>query len=162
MPKNKANHISRLLGQPFKDILQDLYQSRLLSGVQIADKLHRLTGIQLTTRSVQRSLKQFGLIRSYSEAFKLAIKSGRKSYDPLRKPIKSSSLRRGINPKLRYQILKRDNFSCVLCGKTAKDDLLQIDHIIPVVKGGKNEIDNLRTLCRECNNGKMLLEEKYV
>jgi len=38
----------------------------------------------------------------------------------------------------------------------------QIDHVVPVVKNGTNEVDNLRTLCRECNNGKMLSEEKYV
>jgi len=62
---------------------------------------------------------------------------------------------RGIlTPKLRYEILKRDNFRCVLCGATAKEARLEIDHIIPISKGGKTIKSNLRTLCFKCNRGK--------
>lgn len=56
---------------------------------------------------------------------------------------------------LRYDILKRDGFRCVLCGATARDGVeLHVDHIIPVSKGGKTVMSNLRTLCDRCNLGK--------
>ena len=56
--------------------------------------------------------------------------------------------------KLRYQIFKRDNFRCALCGATSEETKLEIDHIIPVSKGGKTIKSNLRTLCFNCNRGK--------
>ena len=59
--------------------------------------------------------------------------------------------------RLRYQVLKRDNFSCCLCGASpAKDPsvTLHIDHIIPWSKGGQTTLDNLQTLCSKCNLGK--------
>lgn len=60
-----------------------------------------------------------------------------------------------MSPKLRYEIMKRDNFKCVICGRSQKDGaLLHIDHILPVSKGGKTEKNNLRTLCDLCNLGK--------
>jgi hypothetical protein len=55
----------------------------------------------------------------------------------------------------RYDIMKRDNFRCKLCGRNADEGVkLEVDHIIPVSKGGKSVDSNLRTLCRECNQGK--------
>lgn len=67
---------------------------------------------------------------------------------------KSINRRRRVSPKLRYEVLKRDNFRCVLCGRTSEDTKLHVDHITPVVKGGKNKKDYLVTLCIECNLGK--------
>ncbi len=63
--------------------------------------------------------------------------------------------RRKMTDSLRYDILKRDNFHCVLCGRGPEDGVkLEVDHIIPVSKGGATVRENLRTLCRECNAGK--------
>lgn len=60
-----------------------------------------------------------------------------------------------MNKGLRYKILKRDNFKCQICGRTAEDGVkLHIDHIIPISKGGKTIGSNLRTLCEDCNLGK--------
>lgn len=70
---------------------------------------------------------------------------------------KSSKFSRNISDKLRYQILKRDNFRCCACGASpAKDPSveLHIDHIVPYSKGGETTIDNLQTLCSKCNLGK--------
>ncbi len=64
---------------------------------------------------------------------------------------------RVISKALRYNVLKRDNFKCCACGASpAKDPSveLHIDHIIPWSKGGETTIDNLQTLCSECNIGK--------
>ncbi len=62
--------------------------------------------------------------------------------------------RKALSPKIRYEVLKRDKFTCQYCGRSAPDVLLQIDHIKPVAKGGDNDIMNLITSCRECNIGK--------
>lgn len=62
---------------------------------------------------------------------------------------------RNIKPKLRYQVLLKDNRLCQNCGRGIKQGAtLHIDHIIPVAKGGKTEIENLQTLCDKCNYGK--------
>lgn len=64
-----------------------------------------------------------------------------------------------LSASLRYDVLKRDNFRCAICGRSAEDGVtLHVDHIKPVSKGGKTEIDNLRTLCDYCNLGK---SDKY-
>ena len=64
--------------------------------------------------------------------------------------------RKGIGKKLRFEVLKRDKFSCQYCGKTAESDgvILNIDHIKPVKEGGDNNILNLTTSCWDCNIGK--------
>lgn len=68
--------------------------------------------------------------------------------------------RKRMTPSLRYEILQRDRFRCVLCGCSAEDGVtLHVDHIQPVSKGGKTTRDNLRTLCESCNLGK---HDKYV
>ena len=60
-----------------------------------------------------------------------------------------------MTPKMRYKILKRDKFKCVICGRSEKDGAkLHVDHIQPVSKEGKTEESNLRTLCDLCNLGK--------
>jgi len=64
---------------------------------------------------------------------------------------------RNISLSARLKVLSRDNFRCVYCGKSPATDLgtkLHIDHIIPFSKGGKTEVNNLQTLCEECNYGK--------
>ena len=69
----------------------------------------------------------------------------------------ASKTSRKISDKLRYQVLKRDNFRCCACGASpAKESSveLHIDHVIPWSKGGKTEIGNLQTLCSKCNLGK--------
>lgn len=64
---------------------------------------------------------------------------------------------RGVPIKLRYRILTRDNYRCVLCGRSPALELgvrLHIDHVIPFSRGGKTSEQNLRTLCESCNWGK--------
>lgn len=59
--------------------------------------------------------------------------------------------------KLREQIKKRDHYTCCICGNSIQKEpnlLLEIDHIIPVSKGGKTTEDNLQTLCWKCNRSK--------
>jgi 5-methylcytosine-specific restriction protein A len=59
-----------------------------------------------------------------------------------------------IPPAVRQYVFERDNYQCRSCGKTHKTVKLQIDHIIPLAKGGSNDMSNLQTLCSECNQQK--------
>jgi len=74
---------------------------------------------------------------------------------PLKK--KKKEERAKMTLTLRYSILKRDNFKCVKCGVNASDTILEIDHIIPISKGGISVKENLQTLCFLCNKGKGVL-----
>lgn len=62
--------------------------------------------------------------------------------------------RKAIGKKIRFEVFKRDSFRCQYCGRSAPDVILEVDHIIPVAEGGKNDVMNLITSCRECNRGK--------
>jgi hypothetical protein len=62
--------------------------------------------------------------------------------------------RKSISKKLRFEVFKRDNFTCQYCGRMAPDVVLEIDHINPVSQGGDNELMNLVASCYECNRGK--------
>jgi hypothetical protein len=64
---------------------------------------------------------------------------------------------RTIPLSVRIKVLSRDNFHCMFCGKSPAIDIgtkLHIDHIVPFSKGGTNTVENLQTLCEECNLGK--------
>ena len=64
---------------------------------------------------------------------------------------------RNINLRLRFIVFQRDNFKCKICGKSPANDpniTLHVDHIIPWSKGGETNLNNLQTLCSNCNLGK--------
>ena len=62
--------------------------------------------------------------------------------------------RQPIPRELRHKVFQRDGYRCRECGASKEETSLEIDHIVPVARGGKNDIDNLQTLCRECNRMK--------
>ncbi|MBB5035494.1 HNH endonuclease [Prosthecobacter vanneervenii] len=62
--------------------------------------------------------------------------------------------RKNIPKSIRFEVLKRDKFTCQYCGKAAPDVILHIDHINPVANDGDNDITNLITSCEGCNLGK--------
>lgn len=59
-----------------------------------------------------------------------------------------------IGSKMRFEILKRDNFTCLYCGRNPPEVKLHVDHIIPKAQGGKDVPENLKTACQDCNLGK--------
>lgn len=59
-----------------------------------------------------------------------------------------------IGAKLRFEVFKRDSFTCQYCGSKSPEVILHVDHIDPVSKGGCNEMMNLVTSCASCNFGK--------
>jgi hypothetical protein len=59
-----------------------------------------------------------------------------------------------VNKKLRFEVFKRDSFTCQYCGQSAPKVILEIDHINPKCEGGQDDILNLVTSCFDCNRGK--------
>lgn len=59
-----------------------------------------------------------------------------------------------ITKKIRFAVMKRDNFTCQYCGAHGEGVVLEVDHIIPISKGGTSDMDNLITACFDCNRGK--------
>ncbi|HBG81869.1 TPA: endonuclease [candidate division CPR2 bacterium] len=69
--------------------------------------------------------------------------------------------KRGINWRLRFIVMRRDNFKCKICGRSPATDpsiVLHVDHIKAWANGGETVLENLQTLCSKCNIGKSDLE----
>ena len=58
---------------------------------------------------------------------------------------------RYVSDKTRKQLMEKAGYKCAQCGSTEK---LEVDHIIPISRGGNGDIENLRILCRSCNRKK--------
>lgn len=65
-----------------------------------------------------------------------------------------TSSRKAVPKKTRFDIFKRDLFTCQYCGAHPPGVLLHVDHIVAVANGGTNDKDNLTTACEPCNAGK--------
>ena len=77
------------------------------------------------------------------------MKSSEPKYPP--------KIRGNINIAMRAQVLHRDHSTCQLCGANPRNTpgvKLVVDHVVPVDMGGETTLDNLQTLCRDCNGGK--------
>lgn len=100
----------------------------------------------------QRSLRQ---LRQETGLDIVATKTGYILTSTVPKSI--PRVRKNIDNKLRYAVLQRDNSTCQRCGANVHntpDVKLVVDHKIPVEHGGDTTIDNLWTLCSDCNGGK--------
>lgn len=62
--------------------------------------------------------------------------------------------RKPVSKKIRFEVFKRDSFTCQYCGDGAPNTVLNVDHINPVANGGGNDLLNLVTSCFGCNSGK--------
>ena len=59
-----------------------------------------------------------------------------------------------LSVRTRFEVFKRDRFTCAYCGRTPPEVLLHVDHIIPKADGGPDDVENLITACKDCNLGK--------
>lgn len=66
----------------------------------------------------------------------------------------AKSRRKQISQTLRFEVFKRDQFTCQYCGSHPPGVILHVDHIVAVAKGGTNDEENLVTSCSSCNQGK--------
>ena len=68
---------------------------------------------------------------------------------------------RGVNWRLRFLVMRRDNFKCRNDGWSPANGIgrtLEVDHVVPWSRGGETIMENLQTLCSKCNSGKSNLE----
>jgi 5-methylcytosine-specific restriction endonuclease McrA len=61
---------------------------------------------------------------------------------------------RAIPRDIMLKVVRRDNYICQICHNHVPDDEIELDHIIPISKGGPTNVENLRLLCRACNRKK--------
>nr|WP_211173190.1 HNH endonuclease [Brasilonema bromeliae] len=66
----------------------------------------------------------------------------------------SSKRSRHIPASVRVSVLHKDSYKCVFCGRSSQQVQLEVDHIVPFSQGGSNNLNNLQTLCTDCNRGK--------
>lgn len=59
-----------------------------------------------------------------------------------------------VSRRLRFEVLRRDSYTCRYCGATAPDVTLTVDHVNPTALGGEDRPENLVTACSACNGGK--------
>lgn len=72
-------------------------------------------------------------------------------------PVSRHKTRRSINWRLRFLVMRRDNFKCKNCGRSPATDqsiVLHVDHKTAWANGGQTVLENLQTLCSVCNIGK--------
>ncbi|MFZ1075367.1 MAG: HNH endonuclease [Minisyncoccia bacterium] len=76
-------------------------------------------------------------------------------------PVTKHKTSRNINWRLRFLVMRRDNFKCKNCGGSPATDptiILHVDHVKAWANGGETVLENLQTLCSKCNIGKSDLE----
>ena len=59
-----------------------------------------------------------------------------------------------LSKSKRFEVFKRDNFTCRYCGKKPPAVVLEVDHVLPKCEGGEDDEFNLVTACFDCNRGK--------
>jgi hypothetical protein len=119
--------------------------------LKLADKNPEVYGTTVLTDFVDciHDLLRAAKIRDVREA---GTFTGKQLFKAYRKKHKA---KRTVPLGLRHMVFARDSFRCCDCGASASTGaILQIDHTIPVSKGGETTLNNLRTLCQECNLGK--------
>lgn len=149
MPKPKKKSISDLIKEYFKaHPKQDLRHGPVVDWVE--EKYLKLEGRK--PRDTWRAIRKL-----HEEGFLIKVKKGVYRYDP--DAVKQRELD-DFTPEQKEQILKRDGYKCVICGRGRKDGVeLHVDHIKPKYLGGKSTIENGQTLCAQHNFIKKTLRQ---
>ena len=139
--------------RPFARIEQKLFTKRMLSAPVCVAQVRCI--VRYTSPKGQNSYSR-GLEWNFEQ-----LRSGLTEMKQIQKAQSTATFlrqqeRNRMSASLRYQVLLRDNSRCTRCGATPQTHgvSLHVDHIVPVSRGGKTELDNLQTLCEPCNLGK--------
>ena len=132
--------------EPEAPTIEQAYRRGVAQGFSMCRQLvqdKRVVEIEKQERRIdrwrKRSVQRFGSLPGSEE----------------RPPRKLFGGRYSISNRMRWLVLQRDGFRCVKCGQAASSMVsLEVDHIVPVAKGGFDTIENLQTLCNRCNSGK--------
>lgn len=129
-------------------------KNRMLTLDQFSDDLQKkLKRLFDVLPQVQHEMDVHALVDKLAEL-------GLEKWDPLKKADRARKIdaaipvpeqvknKRYISSAVRHAVVMRDRGLCQNCGSSHR---IEIDHIVPFAKGGKNELSNLRLLCRACN-----------
>jgi len=117
-------------------------------------------------------LRRFGSIRKALEAFVQSVdKPGKADAEPFDmemssapatgEPIVRHRTSRTISWRMKFLVMRRDNFRCRITGRSPATDphvILEVDHIVAWEKGGETVMENLQTLAKDINIGKSNLD----
>jgi len=136
--------------------LKELYLSGMSSN-HIAEHFYKKYGRVISPRGIDHYLKEDDTFkrRTYSEAKKLAMKSGRMIYR--KKPEHEKYKAKYVSVGKRIQVLQRDDFRCCLCGNGRHNGYsVEIHHKKPE----SSELVDLQTLCYQCHRGLHALQRE--
>ena len=148
-----SNEDSRLLNAPREERLTDWYERHEISR-STAYVLLKETGAILTKKKTPDCSHWVGFLKG--DQLQLMEDAVTEFKRDARIPADLKEKNRSkVGPKLRVDIMMRDEYTCQMCG-IGRDDgaILEVDHIHPASRGGTNDPSNLQVLCRDCNAGK--------
>ena len=124
----------------------------------MSDKLHGFFAVILLTDEEWLEKPIFSAARSYGHSW-IYLDNAEKTkswldHVPDRETTDQQSGGRALPEGMRFDILKRDNYTCTFCGRSAPEVTLEVDHIKPWTIIKKHEPENLTKACKDCNLGK--------
>lgn len=150
-PQDNRGWFAKFFGTGTKERFEELsnYEISLLDKLVFAPQFPTVV-LTLSAKTQYGSYEREKIydLKSIKECYQLALeKKGKMTFIQQQRAI--------VSDDMRYNVMRRDGFRCCICGATVADGVkLEVDHIIPVSKGGKSTYDNLQTLCERCNRGK--------
>jgi diadenosine tetraphosphate (Ap4A) HIT family hydrolase/5-methylcytosine-specific restriction endonuclease McrA len=165
--------IKSLLDNKGKLDVEDIAKEILnydLSQVEYYENItHNMVGKVLRSHNIVSRNKDWYELSEYA---KLSKEEKKEIIDICNKKIEAYITKRGIDiwehrrrnrhpvpGSIRYEVLKRAHYRCELCGISAEEKALEVDHITPKNAGGKDSIHNYQALCYTCNSQKRDLDD---
>jgi hypothetical protein len=140
-----------LVGLVFALLTAASWTLEYLPGLITAPSRYPLDTVSLALALAAPIVVAVGAVLAYSWVRRRRRSSGAPGGPP--RPVALS--REPIPAGLRFAVLRRDGFRCAYCGRGEPDGVrLHIDHLEPVARGGRTDLDNLVTACADCNLGK--------
>lgn len=132
--------------------LRRLAEITNISRLSVLKAIRRLESLGLISKTPQKRKDGGNTVCLYKLHYAPLLQSKFETNKDNRPTAKSN--RTNIPKSLRFKVFARDNFTCQYCGRKPPEVELVIDHIVPLCKGGTNDINNLITACQDCNLGK--------
>ena len=122
-----------------------------IDGVDIVERAIAETGERNRGEALVEICRAYLGDSGFDESVDFAVQSRQRHEDK-----KYRKDEKNFAATLRMKVFKRDGSTCQICGRSSGNGgvALEVDHIVPLSKGGETILDNLQTLCRDCNVGK--------
>ena len=146
--EDEGIRLDKIISQLEKDISRTTIQRMIEEGNILVNGNIIKTSYKVAVVDSEWTVSWNYIVNRYEQLKNIGFEATLNDYN-------SNQQRKLMTPSLRKQIMKRDNYTCQICGKYMPDEIgLHIDHIIPIAKGGKSVPSNLRVLCSKCNGKK--------